>query len=270
MAETGREPFHFSKTYTWAGYALGFSIGGFFDGILLHQILQWHHLLSGLEGGRFDDLRFQIVADGFFHLFMYVIGATGLWLLWRSRTEFGLPRADRFMAANALIGFGVWHVTDGIVSHWVLRLHWIKMDSDVPLLWDMAWFLVFGVAFIISGWMLRRNGPGSGTSSKVTPAAAAFLTFAMGAASLFPVGQTNGTTTIVVFTPGTSPAQAMATVTGVGGRLIWTDKHDAVWGIDLPENADRWSLYSGGAMLVSNTLLPAGCLDWFKAPGRGA
>jgi uncharacterized membrane protein len=25
---------------------LGFGLGGFFDGIILHQVLQWHHLLS--------------------------------------------------------------------------------------------------------------------------------------------------------------------------------------------------------------------------------
>jgi len=55
---------------------LGFAIGGFFDGILLHQVLQWHHLLSGLQGGRFDDLRFQIMADGLFHLLMYLRSAS--------------------------------------------------------------------------------------------------------------------------------------------------------------------------------------------------
>lgn len=29
----------------WAA-VLGFALSGFFDGVLLHQILQWHHLLS--------------------------------------------------------------------------------------------------------------------------------------------------------------------------------------------------------------------------------
>ena len=37
----------YSFGFEWAGYSLGFGIGGFFDGILLHQVLQWHHLLSG-------------------------------------------------------------------------------------------------------------------------------------------------------------------------------------------------------------------------------
>ncbi|TIN47498.1 MAG: DUF2243 domain-containing protein, partial [Mesorhizobium sp.] len=39
---------------------LGFALGGFFDGIVLHQILQWHHLLSGLADPAGSDLRFQI------------------------------------------------------------------------------------------------------------------------------------------------------------------------------------------------------------------
>ena len=61
-----------------AAFLLGFALSGFLDGILLHQILQWHHLLSALEG----DLRFQVVADGWFHVAMYAVAAAGLWRLW--------------------------------------------------------------------------------------------------------------------------------------------------------------------------------------------
>lgn len=52
MTETSLRPF--SGEFRWAGYMLGFGLGGFFDGILLHQLLQWHHLLSGLEQARLD------------------------------------------------------------------------------------------------------------------------------------------------------------------------------------------------------------------------
>ena len=45
----------------WSGL-LGFALGGFFDGILLHQILQWHHLLSLVPG--MVDLRVQICGTG--------------------------------------------------------------------------------------------------------------------------------------------------------------------------------------------------------------
>ncbi|HEX6011733.1 MAG TPA: DUF2243 domain-containing protein [Geminicoccaceae bacterium] len=30
----------FGRPFSWAGHLLGFAMGGFFDGILLHQILQ--------------------------------------------------------------------------------------------------------------------------------------------------------------------------------------------------------------------------------------
>ena len=76
-----------AKRLAIAAFWLGFALGGFFDGILLHQILQWHHLLSGLEsrGRPFADLRFQILADGYFHILMYVVAAIALWLMWRAR-----------------------------------------------------------------------------------------------------------------------------------------------------------------------------------------
>lgn len=77
--------YFFSRAYRWAGYMLGFAMGGFFDGILLHQILQWHHLLSALESDPFRDLRTQILADGIFHALMYVIMAIGFPAGWRMR-----------------------------------------------------------------------------------------------------------------------------------------------------------------------------------------
>ena len=58
------------RQWIWAGAILGFALGGFFDGILLHQILQWHHLLSLVPG--IGDLRAQVMWDGVFHALMYV------------------------------------------------------------------------------------------------------------------------------------------------------------------------------------------------------
>ena len=34
------------KRYRVAGVLLGIGFGGFVDGIVLHQILQWHHMLT--------------------------------------------------------------------------------------------------------------------------------------------------------------------------------------------------------------------------------
>ena len=64
---------------------IGVGLSGFFDGILLHQVLQWHHLLSLVPGEPFRDIGTQILADGLFHVLMYLVTAVGLWLLWRRR-----------------------------------------------------------------------------------------------------------------------------------------------------------------------------------------
>jgi len=36
---------------TIAGILLGPGLGGFFDGILLHQVLQWHRMFTNAYGG---------------------------------------------------------------------------------------------------------------------------------------------------------------------------------------------------------------------------
>jgi uncharacterized membrane protein len=151
-----------TKSFRWAGYLLGFGLGGFFDGILLHQVLQWHHLLSGLEGSVFRDLRVQVLADGLFHAVMYVIAAIGLWLLCRTRGELADAGADRVLLATALLGFGAWHVIDAILSHWILQIHRIRMDATNPLVWDLIWFFAFGVAFLAAGWLLQRDRGAAG------------------------------------------------------------------------------------------------------------
>jgi uncharacterized membrane protein len=40
-------------------------LGGFFDGIVLHQILQWHHMLTGVyPADRVSSLGLDMLADG--------------------------------------------------------------------------------------------------------------------------------------------------------------------------------------------------------------
>ena len=95
----------------WA-LLLGFALGGFFDGILLHQILQWHHLLSLVPG--VDGVAGQVLWDGLFHALMYVLGALGLWGLWRAERRGGhLP--GRPLAGGLLLGCGLWRVVGSVV-----------------------------------------------------------------------------------------------------------------------------------------------------------
>jgi uncharacterized membrane protein len=253
----------FTSRFHWSGYLLGFGLGGFFDGILLHQILQWHHLLSGLAGEAFRDIRVQILADGIFHALMYVIAAVGLWSLWRARHEFGARNADRLLFASLLVGFGVWHVVDTIFSHWITQIHRIRMDSDNPLVWDLVWLVAFGIVPLVVGIMMRRGGGRGGLVRGGTAAMAVTLTVLAGGAvaSLPPP---DASQVMVYFRPGTTAAQVFAAAAAVDARVIWSDQSGELWAFDLSDRSSAAGLYRHGALFVGNSLVPAGCLSWSR------
>lgn len=73
-----------------AGFLLGLGLGGFVDGILLHQVLQWHHLLTNrpehadFPASSVRSLEQNTLADGLFHSATWVFVTVGLYLLWRA------------------------------------------------------------------------------------------------------------------------------------------------------------------------------------------
>ncbi|WP_158044079.1 DUF2243 domain-containing protein [Skermanella pratensis] len=249
----------FSPSFRWAGYLLGFAFGGFFDGILLHQILQWHHLLSGLDSPALADIQVQILADGLFHLAMYAVAGAGLWLLWRTRREFGGDGADRLLFGTFLIGFGVWHIVDAVLNHWILGLHHIRMDSDSPLIWDMVFF-AFGIAVTAAGWLTLRSGPNGGGGRSRGGLAASVLTLAVviaGPVALLPPAGVS--TVTALFPPGTAPGAVLAAAATVDGRVI--AGADGVWIIDVPDRLRALALYREGAVHVGGSLFPIGCFS---------
>ncbi len=53
-----------------AGLLMGLGFGGFIDGIVLHQVLRWHHVLSGTGSNpvtTVPGLEANTIADGLFH-----------------------------------------------------------------------------------------------------------------------------------------------------------------------------------------------------------
>lgn len=90
------------------GIVLGVGLGGFVDGILLHQLLQWHHMLTSTDtdnlGIRYypadsvHGLEMNTVWDGVFHTFTWLAVLIGLGMLYfpghpRPRPSLDLTRA---------------------------------------------------------------------------------------------------------------------------------------------------------------------------------
>jgi uncharacterized membrane protein len=153
-----------------SGVLLGLGLGGFFDGIVLHQVLQWHHVLSsaGHPPDTLENLRRNVFFDGLFHVLTYVFVAGGLIGFWRAaRRPHGLWPV-RQLAGTLLIGFGLFNLVEGALNHQVLGLH--HVNETVPpaqwIYWDLG-FLVWGAAMLALGLRLaRRSAPFSSTIAK--------------------------------------------------------------------------------------------------------
>jgi uncharacterized membrane protein len=255
------------KSFRGSAYLLGFSLGGFFDGILLHQILQWHHLLLGIRTGPLADLRAQIVADGIFHGLMYVVAAVGLWLLFKAREHMVRVSAPRSFLAAFLVGFGAWHVADALLSHWLTGIHRIRMDVENPLVWDVLWLVVFGLVPLAIGVVMRRgSGDPGGDGAKVAAGlpmilVAATLVAGVVAARPAPAGEA---TVTVVLRPGVAPSRLLLALARTDARIVWSDSGGAVWVLRPGEQTSLASLYAEGALYVSATALPGGCSQWLR------
>lgn len=251
-----------SRSAAQWGAVLGFALGGFFDGILLHQILQWHHLLSLVEGA--GDARMQILWDGYFHALMYLIAAIGFTGVWRHRAGFA-DAPGRFIGAALLTGFGLWHIVDSILSHWLLGIHRIKLDSANPLLWDVAWFIIFGLLPLAIGiWILRasRGLAAAGKSGTMAASVAGLIAAGMAYWSLREAPEQVVTT--IVFAPWVTPADAIDALRATESSLVRSDAHITIVFAAVPKGR-RLDLYRHGALLVGNSDLPIGCFNWITA-----
>jgi uncharacterized membrane protein len=155
-----------------AGILLGLGLGGFFDGIVLHQLLQWHHMMSNVESfspETVPGLRVNTLADGLFHAVTYIFTVLGVALLWRALRAGERGTAPQFIGL-ALLGWGLFNVVEGIVDHLLLGIHHVNETAprEQWLWWDLA-FLLWGAAMIVGGWWLWRDGVVPGESRGVEP-----------------------------------------------------------------------------------------------------
>jgi uncharacterized membrane protein len=143
-------------TLTVPGIVLGLGLGGFVDGIALHQIFQWHNMLSSTERWpttTLENMETNMLADGLFHAATWMLVVLGLWMLWKAVQE-GADRDGTTLVGWMLAGWGVFNVVEGVIDHLLLGLHHVR-EGGSELAWDLG-FLAFGVALIVGGVLLAR------------------------------------------------------------------------------------------------------------------
>ena len=144
-----------------AGIFLGLGLGGFFDGIILHQVLQWHHMFTsaGYPASNLDNLEFNIMWDGFFHVSTYLFTALGLTLLWREARQPHEPWPEKILPGAMLMGFGIFNLVEGVIDHQLLGIHHVNemVPPEQWIYWDVG-FLIWGALMLIGGWLMVQAG----------------------------------------------------------------------------------------------------------------
>ena len=139
---------------------MGLGLGGFVDGIVLHQILQWHHMLTDTgdhPASTVAGLEANTLADGFFHLATWLLVVAAMILTLRAWQRRELAPPWRAHLGMLLAGWGVFNVVEGLVDHQLLGIHHVRDDLGAPLGWDLG-FLAFGAVLVVGGLALARSG----------------------------------------------------------------------------------------------------------------
>jgi uncharacterized membrane protein len=139
-----------------AGIVLGIGQGGFFDGIVFHQLLQWHHMFTNIEtSNTVAGLELNTIGDGLFHVFDWFMTLTGIFLLWRALERENVPHFTQTLVGSLLVGAGTFNVVEGIIDHHLLKLHHVKPGPN-ELFWDLG-FIAAGMLLVGVGWLLVQT-----------------------------------------------------------------------------------------------------------------
>ena len=148
-----------------SGIVLGLGLGGFVDGILLHQIFHWHNMGSAVLppvtlAALTDNMRW----DGLFHAGVWLLTLAGTFLLLSdARRGARLPDVRAF-TGQLLLGWGFFNLVEGVIDHHLLQLHHVRdLPAHIPL-YDWLFLGFGGVGMILLGWALSR--PPAGVRNK--------------------------------------------------------------------------------------------------------
>ncbi|MFD0868296.1 MULTISPECIES: DUF2243 domain-containing protein [Paenibacillus] len=137
------------RNYTFTGaFLLGIGMVGMLDGIIFHQILQWHSTFMHTD--RFH----QIVSDGIFHLIVTIILFIGAVLLWKSDPQDNGHRPEIFWG-GLLVGGGLFNLAEGLVNHHILGVHHVKA-GPYQLYYDLS-FDAAALLILLSGVVQIRR-----------------------------------------------------------------------------------------------------------------
>jgi uncharacterized membrane protein len=156
-----REERHHPRA-TVAGMLIGIGMGGFVDGIVLHQIAQWHSMLSNLVPPHtMDTMRVNMMWDGLFHALTWIVTLVGILLLRSAASVRAAMPSLHVFTGQLILGWGVFNLVEGVIDHQILGIHNVR---EVPnyTVYNLIFLGIGGVLFILLGWLLMQKGRRAG------------------------------------------------------------------------------------------------------------
>ena len=146
-----------AKTLRTPGLLLGAGLGGFIDGIVLHQVFQLHNMLSAwLPPVTMEAMRVNMVWDGYFHALSWALTLAGAWGLWGAGRAGRVPSGRGFFG-QLVLGFGLFNLIEGVIDHHLLQTHHVvDLPRHVPV-FDWIFLGADGVLLLVVGWALARR-----------------------------------------------------------------------------------------------------------------
>lgn len=151
---------------------LGVGFGGFVDGVVLHQILQWHHLLTSTgdhPATTVAGLETNTLADGMFHLAALIVLLVAVSMLWR-RIRDGARATWRSLVGTAMVGWGAFNLGEGLVDHHLLGIHHVREGPDA-FVYDVG-FLAVSAVLVAAGLAIARTDLATAVAGDPSPDAA--------------------------------------------------------------------------------------------------
>ncbi|HWM93410.1 MAG TPA: DUF2243 domain-containing protein [Thermoanaerobaculia bacterium] len=144
------------RPVTTAGTILGIGLGGFFDGIVFHQILQVHNMLTArIPKTTIPNIEVNMFWDGLFHAVTWTATVVGLFMLWNAVRRPGVLLSTRAFVGSLLFGWGLFNVVEGLIDHQLLGIHHVLENAANHLPADLA-FLAWGAIMLVIGWSMMR------------------------------------------------------------------------------------------------------------------
>ena len=142
-----------------SGLLIGAGMGGFVDGIVFHQILQAHNMLSNrIPPDNLVSAKINMTWDGYFHAGVWVVTIIGLAMLFKAGKRRDVPWSGRILLGSLIAGWGLFNLVEGIIDHHLLRIHHVYEYTANKLSFDLAFLLMGGVGLLLLGWLLIRSG----------------------------------------------------------------------------------------------------------------